>query len=103
MKWQTWHKLGLFPQVFQVLSDEPAECSSAGMFFVIQNEVVLHKHLMVCLTRKYNSQKECSLWFTWEKHTEEALPGPTLTSAEVLDLKSENRPGCSTTALTIPD
>lgn len=55
---QTWNKLRLFPQTFQVQGDEPAERSSAVMFFTIQHKVVLYKHLLVCLATKHKRQSQ---------------------------------------------
>lgn len=49
---QTWHKFWFFPQAFKVHSDEPTERGSTGLFFTIQHEVVLHKHLLVWFTTK---------------------------------------------------
>lgn len=47
---QTWHEFGFFPKALKLLCDEPAEGSSTGLLFTIKQEIVLHKHFLVCVT-----------------------------------------------------
>lgn len=53
---QTWHELGLLPQVVEVHFNDPAERSRARLLLTVQQEVVLHQNLLVWITGKCNQR-----------------------------------------------